>query len=756
MKPINRLSGVLFLLVITITLSAQSGTESAILCGKVLFEPDSIYPLKPYSIIVEKDWPITFSQFEQQRIDTTDYSFSIRMEPEELTYGNIIINFFSDVDTISKEERGHWMSSQRPDIFVNSDGMITEYASRILFTGLKFVLEPGDSLHMLIDYNKKDINGRASVHFSGSGSANNKLCRSMSVFGLDSRSFRLPLKEGLSYEDDELAGEMKDLYQAKDSISEAYFRLLHTDILFDNLSAKHTLIRASLYSSDISIEEKRAIARSQYSFLDTLTLKPEYLNSADFRGFLNFYLEYINRIITGRDVPYDDSDNNSFLARSIFEVEILKTFLFERLKWQMELPNFFKTRAIQYKSYMEQFPGTPESYRLMQIYKKRFPVSNGQPAPELLLIDSLGKTRHLSDLKGKVVLITRYFPGPRMDENKIEKIEALRKAFKGSEIAVVALSTRFKEPGDFFSPWVDYYVRAGPNENLISYQFLYQSPYTFIIRKNGIIEDCLPNLNIPEESIEKLRSESYTLLTRLDVFAQNNTRGIIVVLSILLSLTLVFILRSRLKQRQQLMIKKQLNSELKAIRSQLNPHFLFNSLNSLQNFINKSDTKTANLHLIKFSRLMRQVIEFSEKESISLQEEMEFNRTFIELEQIRYGFKYTFEIEDKIDLFNIEIPSMIIQPFIENAIVHCMAELGEDGTLDVIVKEAGMNTIYVEIADNGKGFQVNESKGFGLRSSRERIDLINSQNKEKIELHIESSPDTGTGSVVKLIIPKKL
>ena len=401
MKPINRLSGVLFLLVITITLSAQSGTESAILCGKVLFEPDSIYPLKPYSIIVEKDWPITFSQFEQQRIDTTDYSFSIRMEPEELTYGSIIINFFSDVDTISKEERGHWMSSQRPDIFVNSDGMITEYASRILFTGLKFVLEPGDSLHMLIDYNKKDINGRASVHFSGSGSANNKLCRSMSVFGLDSKSFRLPLKEGLSYEDDELAGEMKDLYQAKDSISEAYFRLLHTDMLFDNLSAKHALIRASLYGSDISIEEKRAIARSQYSFLDTLTLKPEYLNSADFRGFLNFYLEYINRIITGRDVPYNDSDNNSFLARSIFEEEILKTFLFERLKWQMELPNFFKTRAIQYKSYMEQFPGTPESYRLMQIYKKRFPVSNGQPAPELLLIDSLGKTRHLCGISSR-------------------------------------------------------------------------------------------------------------------------------------------------------------------------------------------------------------------------------------------------------------------------------------------------------------------------------------------------------------------
>jgi len=73
---------------------------------------------------------------------------------------------------------------------------------------------------------------------------------------------------------------------------------------------------------------------------------------------------------------------------------------------------------------------------------------------------------------------------------------------------------------------------------------------------------------------------------------------------------------------------------------------------------------------------MRRVIELSEKESITLKEELDINRTFIELEQLRYGFKCTFEIDETIDLYNIEIPSMIIQPFIENVIVHCMAELG--------------------------------------------------------------------------------
>ena len=205
------------------------------------------------------------------------------------------------------------------------------------------------------------------------------------------------------------------------------------------------------------------------------------------------------------------------------------------------------------------------------------------------------------------------------------------------------------------------------------------------------------------------------------------------------------------------MIKKQLNSELKAIRSQLNPHFLFNSLNSIQNFINKSDPKTANMHLSRFALLMRKVIELSEKESTTLKEELDFNRTFIELEQLRYGFKCKFDIESTIDLYNVEIPSMIIQPFIENAIVHCMADLGEKGVLSVAVRETGSDEIYVEIADNGKGFEADANKGFGLKSSRERIDLINSQRREKIDLQIGSSGNSQTekGSIIKLFIPKK-
>ena len=163
------------------------------------------------------------------------------------------------------------------------------------------------------------------------------------------------------------------------------------------------------------------------------------------------------------------------------------------------------------------------------------------------------------------------------------------------------------------------------------------------------------------------------------------------------------------------------------------------------------------MHLSKLSQLMRRVIEMSEEASTSLKEELDFNKTFIELEQLRYGFKCKFDIDEAVDLYNTEIPSMIIQPFIENAIVHCMAELGDQGELGISIREADSDSVMVEISDNGKGFELGKNKGFGLKSSRERIDLLNSQNRDKIKLEIESSTHASNkeGSTVRLILPKK-
>ncbi len=469
-------------------------------------------------------------------------------------------------------------------------------------------------------------------------------------------------------------------------------------------------------------------------------------------------MEYLNRIITGKDIPYQQGEKSYWLAKAVFDEEILKAFLYERLAFKMETPIFFNNEISQYLEFVERFPDTPESFRLTKLYKKHFPVSNGQLAPELELVNSTGRKKDLSDLRGKVVILAsgQAWLNIRQYEQKMERIESLRKRF-GKDLVMIALDLQYRESSPL-SKYIDYYISEDQNsQNLLAYKFFRMPRYIFIIGKNGMIDNCVYDLYMPEEDISTLISEKYTILTRLKKAAERHIVGIVIFLSVLISFILILLLLSKLRQRRQELIQRQLNSELKALRSQLNPHFLFNSLNSIQNFINKSDAKTANLHLTKFALLMRRIIELSEKESTTLKEELDFNKTYVELEQLRYGFTFKLDINESIDLYSTEIPSMIIQPFVENAIVHCMAELGEKGELSIFVDAEGDSKIYIGITDNGKGFPSDTNKGFGLKSSRERIDLLNSQNKEKIDLYIESPSDiqARNGTTVKLIIPKK-
>jgi len=755
MKTTIRLSILLFLLLITVSLFSQSKEGSAIISGKILFEEDSIYPLKPYSFIFIKEWPISFQRFEQAIIDTTDYSFKFTMALEQLTNGNVIVGFLPDTDSTSWEQnRGRIADALRDGPFIN------EYVSRIVFPGLRIVIEPGDSLHILINYDILDQYGRAMVNFSGTGGTNNNLQRSKYPYFVSSKNFKVPLEVGLGNEDLLMKKELQNLNKAKDSISQAYYNLLWTDYTFSNFGAKHALIRASLYPPEFSKEEKRNLAREHYAFLDSLSLRSEYLNSRAFRSFLSFYLEYLNRIITGDDVPFGFDEKSYWLANAVFEKEVLKAFLYERLEFQMEVPLFYQNQIFQYENFINRFPDTPESFRLTEIYNNHISVSNGQQAPDLELIDSLGRTTSLSRLKGKVVILSTSYAlhGPLSNEKEKRQLDFLRSIYGDNKLVLITFNAWYQQGKEFLFPEADYYVKGYPyDQSLKPYQFQRSQQYSFIIGKNGTIEKCTSNLEFTDELIAQLMSEKYSFLTRLGYAAKNHITGIVIILSFLLSIALVLLLVSRIKRNRQALVKKQLDSELKAIRSQLNPHFLFNSLNSIQNFINKSDTKTANMHLSKFSSLMRRVIELSEKEGTTLQEELDFNKTYIELEQLRYGFTCTFDIDEAIDLHNTEIPSMIIQPFVENAIVHCMADLGEKGELRISLKEAGSNKIEVVITDNGKGFLEDTKKGFGLKSSRERIDLLNSQHKDKIELHIQSSIDTKTllGTSVKLIIPKK-
>jgi hypothetical protein len=146
------------------------------------------------------------------------------------------------------------------------------------------------------------------------------------------------------------------------------------------------------------------------------------------------------------------------------------------------------------------------------------------------------------------------------------------------------------------------------------------------------------------------------------------------------------------------------SNKIKALRSQMNPHFIFNSLNSIQHFVVSNNSEKASKYLNKFSRLIRIILSHSEKQIITLSEEIELLRLYLELEQVRfdYKFKYDIFVEENLDADFIEVPTMLIQPFVENAVLHGLAPIEADGYLKITFKRTDKSVICI-IDDNGIG-----------------------------------------------------
>ena len=199
--------------------------------------------------------------------------------------------------------------------------------------------------------------------------------------------------------------------------------------------------------------------------------------------------------------------------------------------------------------------------------------------------------------------------------------------------------------------------------------------------------------------------------------------------------------------------KQQAQLQLKTIRAQLNPHFIFNALSSIQNLINKGHTLDANIYLSKFASLTRKVLVTSEQEMTSLEEELRIAEDYLQLEQLRFGFIYRLNIDEKLNTGNIDVPSILLQPFIENAVKHGISRLKGQGSIaiDVVGKNSDLK---FTIADNGKGFSQREGTekpdSFGLKLCRQRLELLNQVYKNQpVTLHIQSD-EAGTVVILEL------
>lgn len=199
-------------------------------------------------------------------------------------------------------------------------------------------------------------------------------------------------------------------------------------------------------------------------------------------------------------------------------------------------------------------------------------------------------------------------------------------------------------------------------------------------------------------------------------------------LALLCGLFAYLLFKRRLRGAQ--IAEKKASLELKSVKAQLNPHFVFNALGSVQSLINQNDVEKANTYLTDFSKLLRGSLVNQDKEHVSLSEELRLLETYIRLEQLRSHFSYQMIVGPGVEADLIEIPFMLIQPVVENAIKHGIGAIGESGRLVISVRKVE-HALVLEVQDNGPGHcGVHASDGQGLKITRERIALMNRKRKQ--------------------------
>jgi ligand-binding sensor domain-containing protein/two-component sensor histidine kinase len=222
----------------------------------------------------------------------------------------------------------------------------------------------------------------------------------------------------------------------------------------------------------------------------------------------------------------------------------------------------------------------------------------------------------------------------------------------------------------------------------------------------------------------------------------------IVIIMGLLIITIRSIYRANYKK--VLLNDRLIESELKALVAQMNPHFIFNTLNTIQKFFITYDTKTANKLLSRFSSLMRMLLDNTSKSFISIEDEVAFLRNYLEIEKMRFNqnFEYEIIVDQTIDPSAVQIPSMTIQPFVENAIIHGIMPKKDMGKINLTFQSRGEHT-HIIIEDNGVGREHEHKKRThipkGINLIRERLDILSIKNKKSYRIEIvDLQNPTGT------------
>jgi ligand-binding sensor domain-containing protein len=295
--------------------------------------------------------------------------------------------------------------------------------------------------------------------------------------------------------------------------------------------------------------------------------------------------------------------------------------------------------------------------------------------------------------------------------------------------------------------------------NSIQYTPLQPGNYTFkiyAVNRNGVLSETPAQLSF---SISKPLWKEWWFVGAL---------------AAALASGIYFFIRKRTREiRKKEMEKTEMHRriaemELKALRAQMNPHFIFNSINSIQNFILKNDSENAQRYLSRFSKLIRNVLENSEHEEITIAQEIETLELYLQIEALRFGFKFNYRIIADDNLGKLmKIPAMIIQPYLENAIWHGLMHKEGERNLTLILKRDGDNFVHCTVDDDGIGrkraAEINSGgntlhTSMGMQITFDRLEILNKQyglHTNVIVTDKKNEAGIACGTKVEIFIPVK-
>lgn len=213
--------------------------------------------------------------------------------------------------------------------------------------------------------------------------------------------------------------------------------------------------------------------------------------------------------------------------------------------------------------------------------------------------------------------------------------------------------------------------------------------------------------------------------------------------------------------------QQQTEIEMRALRAQMNPHFIFNSLNSINKYILKNDHMNASRYLTRFAKLIRLILDNSNSKEVALSDELEALQLYIEMESLRFSNKFTYAVivDEDVSVDTLQVPPLIIQPYVENAIWHGLLHKETGAHLAVSIKKTANYMLQCIVEDNGIGREkaremksksANTNKSLGMKLTADRISMLNQNTSLNASIEIidlNNASGEATGTKVILTIP---